>query len=81
MTFVEATKIIQDQNPLLYVRSCTEFKDFFLFSLAPLTISRDEEYVTGRIFPIVNKSDGSISEYDILSDLDVFENAELVYEC
>lgn len=75
MTLDEAVSIIQKKNPLLTIRACTDYGKFFVFTLAPLYIKDDENYVTGRIFPAVDKKTGKVFQYDITSDLGAFENA------
>lgn len=73
-----AKKIIIDANPLLKIRSALEFDGFFLFVLAPVYISDNEQYITGTKYPIVNKTNGKISEYDITSDLDAYDSAKQI---
>lgn len=75
MKLEEAVDIIQKKNPLLTIRACTDYGKFFVFTLAPLYIKNDDDYVTGRIFPAVDKKTGKIFHYDITSDLEAFENA------
>ena len=75
MKLEEAVKIISKENPLAIIRSCLEYDNFYLFALAPIYISQDEDYVTGTIFPAVNKNTGVIFQYDITSDLEAYENA------
>lgn len=75
MKLDQAVAIIQKKNPLLTIRACTDYGDFFVFTLAPLYIKDTDNYVTGRIFPAVDKKTGKIFHYDITSDLDAFENA------
>lgn len=75
MTFEKALSIIRKKNPLLIVRAALEFNSFYLFTLAPIYVSDEDEYVTGTIFPAVDKKSGHIFEYDITSDLDAFDSA------
>lgn len=75
MKLAEAVKIISKKNPLAVIRSCLEYDTFYLFALAPIYISNNEDYVTGTIFPAVNKKTGEIFQYDITSDLDAYEAA------
>lgn len=77
-TLEQAIEIIQKKNPLLIIRASLEFDDFFLFTLAPLYVKESENYVTGTVFPAVDKKNGRIFEYNILSDYDAFENAKKV---
>lgn len=76
MTVDKAIEVIRKKEPLMTIRSCLEYKDFYLFVLAPLYIQDYDDYVTGTVFPIVNKRTGKISQYDILSDYDAYMNAK-----
>lgn len=76
MTVDKAVEVIRKKNPLMIIRSCLEFKEFYLFVLAPLYIQDSDDYVTGTTFPIVNKRTGKISEYNILDDYDAYMNAK-----
>lgn len=78
MTFEKAKKIIQKANPLTEIRSCLEYKNFYLFVLAPLYVNDSDDYVTGAVFPIVDKRTGKVSQYDILSDYNAYMNAKEV---
>lgn len=75
MTLNQASEIILKKNPLLTIRACMDYGDFFVFTLAPLYVKNSDYYVTGRIFPAVDKRTGKVFEYDITSDFDAFENA------
>lgn len=75
MNLEKATDIILKKNPLLKVRACMDYGDFYVFTLAPLYVKDSDEYVTGVIFPAVDKKTGKVFEYDITSDLDAFDNA------
>lgn len=74
----KAVSIIQKKNPILKIRSCSEYDNFFLFSLAPLDVADGDTYVTGTVFPAVDKKTGRVFEYDILSDYDAFEKSKRV---
>lgn len=50
----------------------------FIFFLAPMYISDGEGYVTGTVFPAVDKKNGTVFQYDIISDLDAYENAIVI---
>lgn len=78
ITLQKASEIILNKNPTLKIRACLEFEKFFLFTLAPLYISSDDDYVTGRIFPAVDKKTGRIFQYDLTSDYETFEQAKKV---
>lgn len=75
MTLDEAVEIIRKRNPLLRIRSCLDFGKFYLFTLAPLYIGENDDYVTGTIFPAVDKRTGKIFQYDIMTDFDAYKNA------
>lgn len=75
MNLEKATEIILKKNPLLKVRACMDYGKFYAFTLAPLYVKESDEYVTGVIFPAVDKKTGKVFKYDITSDLDAFDNA------
>lgn len=75
MTLKEAVRIIRKKHPLLTVRACTDYGAFFVFTLSPLYIKKTDDYVTGRVFPAVDKKTGEVFQYDITSDFNAFENA------
>lgn len=78
MTVEKAVEIVQNKNPLLIVRSCLDFGSFYVFALAPIYISKSDEYVTGTVFPAVDKKSGKIFEYDITSNLDAYERSKVI---
>lgn len=75
----EAVEIVQKESPGLYPRSCTDFGEFWLFAMGAPNFENDDQYATGRIFPIVYKETGKLDEYDITSDMDAFLEAELIF--
>lgn len=75
MTLKKATEIILKKSPLLKVRACMDYGKFYVFTLAPLYVKDSDEYVTGVIFPAVDKKTGKIFDYDITTDLDAFDKA------
>lgn len=78
ISYQEACMIIKKENPTMLIRSAMDYKDFYLFVLAPIYVKDDETYVTGTVFPIVNKKTGAVSLYDILEDFDAYENAKTI---
>ena len=68
ITYVQAKQTILKANPVLWVKSASEFPDFYLFVLAPVYVNPGDDYVTGTVFPTVSKKDGSIGQIDILTD-------------
>lgn len=78
ITYKEACTIVKKENPTMLIRSAMDYKNFYLFVLAPIYISDDDDYMTGTIFPIVDKKTGTVSLYDILEDYDAYENAKII---
>lgn len=75
MKLDKAVSIIRKRYPLLVIRACSEYDKFYLFTLAPVYIKDSDEYVTGTVFPAVDKKTGKIFQYDITSDYDAFEKS------
>lgn len=79
MTPGEALALIQKKSPTLYARSCLDFGTFYAFSMAPLNIGENDSYAAGRFLTAVDKKNKNIFDYDITSDLDLFENAKIIF--
>lgn len=71
----QAYDILSRERPASIVKTCLDFGSFFAFSLAPFYIG-SEIYYTGTTLDAVDKKTGKIFEYDILSDLDAYEDAK-----
>ena len=78
MDLKKAADIVQKRYPLLIIRACSEYDTFYLFTLAPIYIHNSDEYVTGTVFPAVDKKTGKIFQYDITSDYEAFEKTKKV---
>lgn len=75
MTANEAYNILSKKKPLMRVRSCLDFGNFFAFFLAPLSISDDESYMAGTCMDAIDKKTGRTFIYDITTDYDAYERA------
>lgn len=75
----EALEILQKENPTMYARSCLDFGSFYLFTMVPAGLEDEDEYMTGRIFPAVDKKTGKVFDYDITTDLDAFDEADKIF--
>lgn len=77
LTYEQAKKIVLKErgNMFDYVYSASDFGDFYGFVLAPFYINKDEPYYTGTCVIAVDKDTGSVSDYDMLSDMEMFDNA------
>lgn len=78
ISYQEACAIIKKENPTMLIRSAMDYKDFYLFVMSPIYIESNDNYVTGTVFPIVDKKTGVVSLYDILEDYDAYENAKTI---
>lgn len=78
MTGEEAYKILSKSFPLARVRGCLDYGKFFAFSLAPIYVSDDQEYITGTTLTAVDKKTGRVFDYDITSDIRAYERAKKV---
>ena len=78
MTGGDAYKILSKEYPLMRVRTCLDFGSFFAFCLAPLYVSNSDNYEVGTCLEAVDKKTGKVFIYDILSDVDAYENAKEV---
>lgn len=74
----KAIDIATKYNDGNYPQHCKEFKDFWMFVMAPPVFKNDTCY-TGKFFPIVYKDDGEYDLYDITTDAQAFQNAKKVF--
>lgn len=80
ITFEKAcSKAVSKYGSVFKVHTAWDFDSFYLFSIAPFYISEDETYDTGTVFTAVDKWNGRVFDYDIISDLDAYFNAKVIY--
>lgn len=77
MTAKEAYNIVIEKRKGMYLLECLDFGTFFGFLFCDHK-PEDGDFFGGGHYDTVNKSDGTVSEFFPLNDLDTFENAEKV---
>lgn len=78
MNAQEAYSKIVQENPGFYATEAIEFESFFMFQIRPLWVDKNETYFTGTVYPVVDKRNGKIKEYDIRTDPDAYLSAKQI---
>lgn len=71
-------KVLRSEDTPSTIHTAWDFGDFYLFSLAPYGYGEKLPYDTGTIFPAIDKVTGDIYDYDITTDLGLFDNAVVI---
>lgn len=78
LTAEECYKIASKELKVNKVRGCKDLGKFYIFSLAPINISDDDDYVTGTTFDAVDKQTGRLFIFDVMSNISLFEKGKSV---
>lgn len=71
----EAAKMIKNLKSEEKILNCLEFKDFFLFMMAPKEWPKNKPYRTGTVFDAIDKNSGKWFDYDITKNVDDYFDA------
>lgn len=74
----ECYKIASKELKINNIRGCMDLGSFYIFSLAPINVSDNENYVTGTVFDAVDKRTGKMFPFDITSDIGLYMNGKPV---
>ena len=81
MTPEEALNLLKRSDPefaMSSCRKCVDFGGFYIFHLEPVERDGEDAFLTGTVFPRVDKDTGRVSEYDITEDVDAYLEAKPV---
>lgn len=80
ITFEKAcSKAVSQYGSIFKIHTAWDFGSFWVFSIAPFYTNDNEKYETGTVFTAIDKKSGRVFDYDIVSDLDAYFNATVLY--
>lgn len=75
---MEASKILLRRHPFYKVLKCFDLGNFFVFNVAPYSNSDGSTIHSGTVYPAVDKRNGKVFKYDIMSDVELYWAAKEV---